>query len=447
MLKFNGGIPSDLAARVAAAGGTLEHSLDGIRVAVVSGLDASAAASLGAGSVIPDQQFQFIGEAVGEGATEAFGADALDEGQTHANPAAAPAFPRQWHHRAIRADVAWAAGKRGSASVTVGILDSGIDPTYPELVGRIDAARSRNFVNTVANTYLQAIAFPTMPAWIDMNGHGTHVASTVASNGHTFAGVTQNVTLVALRVLGHNGSGSTAGVLAGMMYAADNGVDVLNVSLGSAFLKSANPGFVSLINQAINYANQKRMTIVVAAGNDNWDLDHNGSGYAAYCDAPHVICVSATGPANAAGVNGPWTDVDSRAPYSNYGRSAISFAAPGGTGPLPGNGGLVWAGCSRQILIVSPAQPTNVIPAPGTVFFHTCSAPANRNSIFILGNGGTSMASPHVAGLAALLVETEGKNPGQIANAIKKGADDLGAKGTDPVYGKGRINVARSLGL
>ena len=444
MLRFDGGIPAGLADQVAAAGGTLQESLDGIGVAVVAGLDDAALGALGAAAVVPDEELDFLDGVVTGDAEEA---TASDEADSHASPATAFFFPRQWHHRAIKADVAWAAGKRGSASTTVGILDSGIDPTYPDLVGRIDAVRSKNYVNTVANNYLKNLVFPTLPAWIDMNGHGTHVASTVVSNGHTIAAVTQRTTLVAIRVLGHTGSGSTANVLAGIMYAADNGVDVLNASLGSAFLKKANPGFVSLINHAMNYAHDKGMTIVVSAGNDNWDLDHNGNGYSAYCNAPHVICVSATGPSAAVGVNGPWTNVDSRASYSNFGRSAVSVAAPGGTGPLPGNGGLVWAGCSRQILIVSPAQPTNVIPAPGTVFFHTCSAPANRNTSFTLGNGGTSMASPHVTGLAALLVEQVGKNPGQIANAIRKSADDLGANGTDPIYGKGRINVARALGL
>jgi subtilisin family serine protease len=426
MLKFDGGIPADLADRIAAAGGTIEHSLSGIGVAVVEGLDDATAASIGASAVVPDQELQFLDDDA-DAPLEAEGAVVE---AAHASPTLAVNFPRQWHHRAIGADKAWAAGRLGSPSVTVGILDSGIDPGQVDLVGLVDADRSRNFVNTATDIALRATYFSTLPPWIDLRGHGTHVASTVASNGHRAAGVTQRVKLVSIRVLGYNGSGATSGVLAGIMYAADNGIDVLNASLGSAFAKNAFPGFISLINQAINYAHGKGMTVVVAAGNDNWDLDHNGSGYAAYCDAPHVICVSATGPTSSSGVNGPWISQDAKASYSNYGRSAISVAAPGGTGA-----GFVWQACSRQRI-------TNPLPVgnPNTLF--QCS-----NGTTSLGSTGTSMASPHVAGLAALLVEDLGRNPGQIANAIKKSADDLGEKGTDPIYGKGRINVARALGL
>ena len=168
-----------------------------------------------------------------------------------------------------------------------------------------------------------------------------------------------------------------------------------------------------------NYAASKGTTIVVAAGNDASDLDHNRNVYSTYCDAPGVICVSATGPTASGGVNGPWTNVDAIAGYSNFGRSAIDLAAPGGTSP-----GVVWAACSRTSLLI----------------------PVCQTGTFIVGLGGTSMASPHVAATAAMLVPTLGRNPPAIHDELKDTADDLGQSGTDPFYGKGRLNVARAVG-
>jgi subtilisin family serine protease len=117
---------------------------------------------------------------------------------------------------------------------------------------------------------------------------------------------------------------------------------------------------------------------------------------------------------------GPWIDVDAFAPYSNYGRSAISVAAPGGTGY-----GVVWSACSTSSLIYTVCQ----------------SSP-----YWALGITGTSMSSPHVSGLAALAVEDVGRKPGRIRALLQQSADDLGQPGTDPFYGKGRINVASLVG-
>jgi subtilisin family serine protease len=158
--------------------------------------------------------------------------------------------------------------------------------------------------------------------------------------------------------------------------------------------------------------------ITVSAGNADLNMDADEDLYKAYYNAPHVLCTSATGPTGASGVNGPWTDVDARAPYSNYG-AAVSVAAPGGTSP-----GRVWAACSRRSLQV----------------------PVCQTGTFVVGLGGTSMAAPHVAGLAALVVENIGKKqPSQVRNRIMQNADDLGELGTDPIYGRGRINVLKTI--
>lgn len=409
-------LPKDYAARVAALGGKISAQYEAIGVAVVEGLTPDAAAALrsgpGIGIVEPDVEQVFL-DPISEVQLEAV--DGAIE--AHQSPTLGSRYARQWNMRAIQADVAWAAGRLGSPSVKVAILDTGIDYTYPELVGLVDLTLSVSFVPS-DNALIPAGVNPIA----DLHFHGTHVASTVVSNGHIFAGVVQNIRLIGVKVLSRTGSGSTSGVLAGIMYAADVGADVINMSLGSTFNKSDFPGFVSVINRAMNYANQRGTLIVVSAGNEADDLDHNGNQYKAYCNAPHVVCVSATGPTSASSVNGPWANVDALAPYSNFGRSAISVGAPGGN-----SGGAVWAACSRFTLIASLA---------------VC-----RTGIFIVGSNGTSMASPHVAGVAALIVEDVGPDqPSQVKNRLQQTADDLGEPGTDPAYGRGRLNAARAVG-
>ena len=410
-------IPAGFAARVASLGGTLEAEYAAIGVAVVDGLTDATAAQLYAfndvRNVEADVMVQWLDPVDGiETAAVETGA------ASNARPDSASFYPRQWHLRAIGADKAWAAGRLGSPAVTVAILDTGLSPTHPDLVGRIDVARSRSFVPS-DNALVQAY-FPGMPEWTDLHYHGTHVGATVSSNGLAAAGVTSGVTLIALKVLNVNGSGSTSGVLGAVMYAADLGVDVANMSLGSTFSKSLSPGFVSVINRAFTYANRKGTLMVVSAGNDAMDMDANDDLYKTYCMTPNALCVSATGPTARAGINGPWTNVDAPSSYTNYG-AAVFVAAPGGNGAST-----VTAACSQQSLQV----------------------PVCRTGTYVVGLNGTSMATPHVSGLAALLVESIGKRqPALIRNRIAQSADDLGDEGRDAYYGRGRVNAARALGL
>ncbi|MEW5927100.1 MAG: S8 family serine peptidase [Gemmatimonadota bacterium] len=412
------GVPADFAARVAALGGTVEFSHRS-GVAIVGGLTAAAAAELGASasvaSVQPDALFPVDVAAAGDAEGTASPGDA-GEASTAA-PATAEFFPRQWHHRAVGADRAWAAGRTGSSAVTVAILDSGVDSEHADLRGLVDLSRSASFVPS--DDRLMAASFPGRHPSSDLRYHGTHVAATVSSNARLAAGVTSRVRLMSVKVLNVNGNGTFGAIMQGVTYAVDNGADVINMSLGGAFARAGNGPYVAYINRAFNAAKAAGVTVVVSAGNDNRDMDHDGNLYLNYCNTTNVICVSATGPTGSSGVNGPFVDVDARAPYSNYGRSAVDVAAPGGAQRS------VWAACSTTSLI-----------------YTVC-----RSGGYVLGLNGTSMAAPHVSGLAALLVEKFGRNPAQIRHAIHTGADDLGEAGTDPVYGKGRINVARTLGL
>jgi subtilisin family serine protease len=245
------------------------------------------------------------------------------------------------------------------------------------------------------------------------------VAATVSSLGLAAAGVTSKTTLVAVKVCSYLDICPTSSILGGVIYAADNGADVMNLSLGGSFSKAGNGRFVGLVNKTFNYAKSKGVTIVVSAGNSAIDLDHDGNSYKVYCSTPATICVSATGPTAQAGVNGPWADVDAPAYYTNYGRSAINVAAPGGN-----NNTFVYAACSQTSLVI----------------------PVCQTGTYIVGAQGTSMASPHVSGAAALLVASGVRNPAQIRAALQRTADDLGQKGTDPFYGKGFLNVARAVG-
>ncbi|HEV3049777.1 MAG TPA: S8 family serine peptidase, partial [Longimicrobium sp.] len=432
LVRFkNNGVPAGFATQVAALGGEVVFAHE-LGIAAVSGLNDATAAQLAADGSIAAVDADMETELPQADVATLEAAEAAPE--SPAAPATSVRYPRQWHMQVIQAKKAWDAGKLGSPSVKVGILDSGLDYLHPDLVGRVDLNLSRSFLSAAENARVQA-AFPGAHPIADLHYHGTHVGSTVVSNAYISSGVSSKVTLVGLKACtpgtaatGFSGSCPTSGSLAAILYAADNGVNIINMSIGGATTRrglSASGGFgpslIATINKVFNYAHRKGTTIVVSAGNSAIDLDHDGNGYKTFCSVPTVICVSATGPTSAVATNGPWNNIDALASYSNYGRSAISVAAPGG------NGVSVTAACSGFTFVTS-------ILACRNRFYNS---PTSWSG-FSVGLSGTSMASPHVTGLAALIASDGVTQPGQIRARIQDSADDLGEEGTDPKYGKGR---------
>jgi lantibiotic leader peptide-processing serine protease len=437
IVLFKGtGTPADFGSQVGAAGGVVESQHEVL--AVVSGLsDESAAALNGVADVFADADVSLNVE-VAESDVSA------DTPASPSNPAGAFFYPRQWHLWAIGANTAWAAGRLGSPDVTVAVLDTGIDrqtSPHADLAGLVDYARGARFQLDQAGCIPAGFTFSPTD---DLMFHGTHVASTISSNASAAAGVTSKVRLVPVKVLGlvrqtgnpagpncTGGSGSLSAVLNGVLHAADIDADVANMSLGGGFYKMGNGRYVGLINSVFNYAFRKGTLVVVAAGNEALDMDHDGPLLKTYCAAPNVVCVSATGPSKAT-LSLVFENLDSFAGYSNYGRSGISVAAPGGTGSgstaAQRQRGYVTAACSRSTVSLG---------------LTVC-----QTGTFVVGSNGTSMAAPHVSGLAALIVENVGKDkPAQVKAILEQSADDLWQPGTDPYYGKGRINVPRALGL
>lgn len=443
MVEFNGNkLPSDLSARVASLGGTIVDRMPEIGVVVIANMTDAAVTLLRSQADVSDVTTDELVTPVRE-----YGRRAINSGPVALNPMsathpeAAMAFPYEWHMRAIRADRAWQAGYLGSPDVRIAVIDTGIDPTFPDLAGLIDHAGSTSFCP--GEDPIVAQQFPGYPLWTDLEDHGTAVASIAASEGNLVAGVTSRSSIMAIKALGIVPCPASS-VPRSIYFAANHGADVINLSLGSPapFPRSGQKGNLHYLHLAVQYALVKGVSaVVVAAGNDAFDFDHSGNFTELLCDIPGVICVSATGPTDSGpDLLGPFVNIDAPAFYTNFGASAINVAAPGGNLSFDSSGNIaglsvVWGAC---------ASTDRQFDTDGNIVPGQCSSTGFHFAIGI----GTSFAAPHVSGLAALLVSQVGHgHSAQVLAAIQNSADDLGKPGVDPIYGKGRINVARALGL
>lgn len=418
-------LPDGLATGLASANGKVTRIISEVGIAVVSSDDpnfASKASKIkGVQSVVPNLTRQWLDpKEKNEALVEDFG-----------NPPSSGdddiRFDLQWGHDAIDAPEAWNAGYRG-AGARVAVLDGGFDLDHPDLEPNINFTLSIDFTG-------EGLQYaPSGPF-----SHGTHVAGTIAAadNGYGIIGVAPEAELVLVKVLGDGGSGTFADVISGIVHAALADADVINMSLGGYLEKSGNAaeGYtvreaIELINatsRAVNFAYQRGTTVIAAAGNAAIDFDHTADLVHIPGDCTNAISISATAPIGWV-ANPPSASLDYLTSYSNYGQSAISFAAPGGDSAYPGNENCTVGGITR----------------PCWVF----------DLVFSDGNGGvgywsagTSMASPHAAGVAALIVGKNGGSmkPAQVEAAMRASADDLGKPGKDDAYGNGRVNAFRAV--
>jgi serine protease len=314
-------------------------------------------------------------------------------GTSHAGFPSDPCYRYQWHLRQAGLPAAWKLGQGEGAVVAV--IDTGVS-RVPDLAGT-KFVPGYNFVDDNEDAR-------------DDHGHGTHVAGTIAqstNNNLGVGGVAFGAAIMPLKVLSARGSGSMAAIAQAIRFAADHGANVINMSLGGPFP-------VGTIAKAVKYARDKGVTVVAAAGND-------GRGRVSYpARYPGVIAVAAT------------QFDESTTFYSNWG-AEIDIAAPGGNVRVDQNG---------------DGKPDGVL--------QNTIVPGNTSTTDYLWFMGTSMAAPHVAGVAALIVGAGVREPEAVEKILlgsarqpkPAGADTVrrsDAGPHDPHYGAGLLDADAAL--
>jgi len=440
--RANPGLPESLEAELQAAGGNVVATIPQIGLAVVESTreDLGTVTLTGVESIVPDLPMTAAGS---ESSATGFPVGAMAWTDTPPiRPGGDPLSGLQWALRAIRAPEAWAEGYTGRG-VRVAVLDAGIQSTHPDLAPNLNKALSTSFIPG------QTFDGPPGP-------HGTQVSGIIAAarNGMNTVGVAPNAELVMIKVLPAGGSGTISRFAQGLVYAADIGARIANISAGTNLpratqvvldtrgtedpsddvrVKITHDAALTLMHamaRATNYAHAKGVLIIAAAGNIRKDFDHAKSDIGIPQELPHVVTVGPTGPLGWALDHD--TDLDVHPSYANFGQSYIHLAAPGGNFDV-----FTRPGLPPSCTLLTFTWPCQVFDLVLTT---------NVGST-VHWNFGGSFAAPHATGVAALVIEKLGPSatPDQVEAILRRTADDIGKPGNDDFFGHGRVNAWRAV--
>ncbi len=333
-----------------------------------------------------------------------------------------PAFPRQWHlHNStggLWAEGAWDIAPAKGQGVVVAVIDTGVAyESHTSSIGGFFQQSFQRAPDLAATTFVAPYDFANNDTHAnDDHGHGSHVAGTIAqstNNAAGMAGVAYRATIMPLKVLDYAGNGSGADLVEAIYYAVDNGADVINMSLG--FPGSGAPDAsgavcteIAGLGAALDYAYLQGVVVVAASGND-------GAGTVA-CPAAYPTVISV----GALRFDGQVTY------YSNRG-AALDVSAPGGDPNVDQDGDGSNDGVLQQTFCLDP---------------FTMLLTGDYSAFCDVYYSGTSMATPHVAGVAALLLgESPGLSPWAVRWYMETSARDRGDAGWDASYGWGAVDA------